>query len=60
MATETLKFKLELYATMWNKPPVANIKINEKSYFNEEIASTDDKPTIIEFLKVKKHTILRA
>ena len=49
MATEKLKFKLELYATMWDKPPVANIKINEKSYFNEEIASTDDKPTIIEF-----------
>ena len=49
MATEKLKFKLELYATMWDKPPVANIKINEKSYFNEKIASTDDKPTIIEF-----------
>jgi hypothetical protein len=49
MATEKLKFKLELYATMWDKPPVANIKINEKSYFNKEITSTEDKPTIIEF-----------
>ena len=49
MATEKLKFKLELYATMWNKPPIANIKINEKSYFNKEITSTEDKPTIIEF-----------
>ena len=49
MATEKLKFKLELYATMWNKPPVADIKINEKSYFKEEITSTKDKPTIIEF-----------
>tara|TARA_Y100000310_G_C20368108_1_gene662203 strand:+ start:255 stop:737 length:483 start_codon:yes stop_codon:yes gene_type:complete len=49
MATEKLKFKLELYATMWDKPPVANIKINEKSYFNEEITGTNDKPTIIEF-----------
>ena len=49
MATEKLKFKLELYATMWDKPPVADIKINEKSYFKEEIASTKDKPTIIEF-----------
>ena len=49
MATEKLKFKLELYATMWNKPPIADIKINEKSYFKEEIASTKDKPTIIEF-----------
>ena len=49
MATEKLKFKLELYATMWDKPPVADIKINEKSYFKEEITSTNDKPTIIEF-----------
>ena len=49
MATEKLKFKLELYATMWDKPPIADIKINEKSYFKEEIASTNDKPTIIEF-----------
>ena len=30
MATEKLKFKLELYATMWDKPPIADIKINEK------------------------------
>ena len=49
MATEKLEFKLELYATMWNKPPIANIKINEKSYFNKEITSTEDKPTIVEF-----------
>ena len=49
MATEKLKFKLELYATMWDKPPVADIKINEKSYFNKEITGTEDKPTIVEF-----------
>ncbi len=49
MATEKLKFKLELYATMWDKPPIADIKINEKSYFKEEITGTNDKPTIIEF-----------
>ena len=34
---------------MWDKPPVADIKINEKSYFKKEITSTIDKPTIIEF-----------
>ena len=44
-----MKFKLELYATMWNKPPIADIKIAKKSYFKEEITSTNDKPTIIEF-----------
>ena len=49
MATEKLKFKLELYATMWDKPPIADIKINEKSYFNKEITSTEDKPTIVVF-----------
>ena len=49
MATEKLKFKLELYATMWNKPPIADISIDSKSYFKEEITSTKDKPTIVEF-----------
>jgi len=49
MATEKLKFKLELYATMWNKPPIADITIDNKSYFKEEITDTKDKPTIIEF-----------
>ena len=47
--TEKLKFKLELYATMWNKPPIADITIDGKSYFKEEITSTNDKPAIIEF-----------
>ena len=49
MATEKLKFKLGLYATMWDKPPVADIKIAEKSHVKEEITGTIDKPTIIEF-----------
>ena len=49
MATEKLKFKLELYATMWNKPPVAEILINDKSYFKQEISATEDKPQLIEF-----------
>ena len=49
MATEKLRFKIELYATMWNKPPVADIRVDGKSYFNKEITSTEDKPTIIDF-----------
>jgi len=48
MATEKLKFKLELYATMWDQPPVAEIKINSKSYFKSEITSTEQDPTVIE------------
>ena len=49
MATEKLKFKLELFATMWDKPPHAEILIDGKSYYNSEITSTEDKPTLIEF-----------
>jgi len=49
MATEKLKFKLELYATMWDEPPVVEIKLNSKSYFKSEITSTEQEPTTIEF-----------
>jgi hypothetical protein len=50
MATEKLKFKLELYATMWDKPPHAEILLNDKSYFKGDITSTEEnKPTVIEF-----------
>ena len=49
MATEKLKFKLELYATIWDKPPHAEILINDKSYFKDDITATEDKPQVIEF-----------
>ena len=49
MATEKLKFKLELYATMWDKPPHAEILINDKSYFTSDITGTEGKPNVIEF-----------
>src|SRR5210317_185977 len=49
MATEKLKFKLELYATMWDQPPVAEIKLNSKSYFKAEITGNEQDPTVIEF-----------
>ena len=49
MGTEKLKFKLELYATMWDKPPHAEILINDKSYFTGDITGTEDKPDVIEF-----------
>ena len=39
MATETLKFKLELYATYWNKPPIAEIKIADKTYFKDKMCN---------------------
>jgi len=49
MATEKLKFKLELFATMWNKPPHAEIMIDNKSYFAGDITGTENKPDVIEF-----------
>ena len=49
MATEKLKFKLELHATMWDKPPHAEILIGDKSYFDGDITGTEDKPSVVEF-----------
>ena len=49
MATEKLKFKLELYATMWDKPPHAEILIGDHSHFTGDITGTEEKPDVIEF-----------
>ena len=49
MATEKLKFKLELYATMWDKPPAAKILIDDKIYFSKEVTGSESKPDVIEF-----------
>ena len=49
MATEKLKFKFKLYATMWDQPPIVEILINNKSYFKQEITATEAKPQIVEF-----------
>ena len=49
MATEKLKFKLELYSTMWNKPPHAEILINYDVQFKGYITGTEEKPDVIEF-----------
>ena len=49
MATEKLKFKLELHATMWDRPPHAEILINDHVYFKGDITGTEHKPDVIEF-----------
>jgi hypothetical protein len=49
MATEKLKFRLELYATWWGQPPKAEILIDNIAVFNGLITSNKEKPTIIEF-----------
>ena len=48
MATEKLKFKLELYATMWDQPPHAEILIDDKMHFKGDITGTEEKPNVIE------------
>ena len=49
MATEKLKFKLELYATMWDRPPHAEVWLNDRIFFNDDITGTEQKPSVIEF-----------
>ena len=49
MATEKLKFKLDLHATMWDRPPHAEILIGDKSYFKGDITGTEEEPDVIEF-----------
>ena len=49
MATEKLKFKLELFATMWDRPPHLQVWINNDMYFNDDITGTEDSPSIVEF-----------
>ena len=51
--TEKLKFKLELWATYWDLPPVAEILINDESHYRSEITGTEDNPSVIEF----EHTL---
>ena len=50
MATEKLKFKIELFSTHWDKLPTAEIKISDKTYFPATgIYGTEKNPTLIEF-----------
>ena len=49
MATEKLKFKIELFSTYFKNPPIVEIKVGDNSYFNKEIIGTERQPTVIEF-----------
>ncbi len=49
MGTEKLKFKIELFATMWDKSPRAEILINDQIHFDGNITGTESKPDLIEF-----------
>ena len=49
MATEKLKFKIELFSTMWDLPPQVEILINDKSFYKNSISATEEAPEVIEF-----------
>jgi len=49
MATEKLKFKLELFATMWDQPPHVEILLDEQSYYKGDITGSEEQPDIIQF-----------
>jgi hypothetical protein len=49
MSTEKLKFRLELWATYWDRAPRAKILINDHNHYNKEIKGTEKEPTVIEF-----------
>ena len=49
MQTEKIKFKLELYATMWDKAPHVQVSINGRVFHKGEITGTEAKPNVIEF-----------
>ena len=53
--SETIKFRIELFGKYWDKPPVAEITINDTVVSNkQEIIGTEENPTIFEF----QHTLL--
>jgi hypothetical protein len=49
MGTEKVKIKLELFATMWDKPPHVKILLDGNSHFEGDIKGSEDEPDIIEF-----------
>jgi len=49
MATETIKFKIELYAEYWDRKPNCTISINEDVKWSGDIDGSIEKPNLIEF-----------
>ena len=49
MGTEKLKIKIQLFATMWDKPPHAEILFGGKSHFSGDVTGSEEKPDVIEF-----------
>ena len=48
---EKISFKIELYATFWDKPPIVEVFVNNDSQHKSEITGSEKEPTIIKFTK---------
>jgi len=46
---EKIKFKIEVYSTYWNKPPVLKLQLNDKTFYNDTVKSGIKDPTMIQF-----------
>ena len=51
MASENLKFKLQVYSSFWDKCPKIDILINDELNYTGEINGSEQSPTLIEFEK---------
>ena len=49
MATETLKFKIKLFATFWDKKPTCEVLVNDTSVFNGVVDGSEKEPNVVEF-----------
>jgi len=49
MATEKLKFKLELWGQYWDQPPEAKILLNDHVHFKGKISGSEKEPQVIIF-----------
>ena len=48
---EKISFKIELYATFWDKPPIVEVFVNNDSQHKSEITGSEKEPTVIKFTK---------
>jgi len=52
---EKFNFRLELFSTMWDKPPHAKINLNGVTFFDQDVNATQDQPEVIKFQYTFNH-----
>ena len=56
MATEKLKFKIELFATYWNLKPICDISVNDKTFWTGSIMGSEAKPDVLSLIHISEPT----